>query len=1042
MHLSPEQRHADFQALLNTLNTEQREAVEHIEGPVLLLAGPGTGKTHVLAARIGKILLETDARPQNILCLTFTEAGVFAMRQRLLSMIGPEAYRVPIYTFHGFCNRVIQDNLEHFSTGEPEPLSDLERVEIIRTLLESMKPDHPLRAGKKAIFAYEVQLRNLFSTMKREGWKPGYVQKQIRIFLDSLPTNPEFQYQRNNKYGKKGEPKAAAVRDVLERMDLLSAAADLYPLYEKALRTAGRYEFEDMLLWVLRAFEQNEALLRTYQERFLYFLVDEYQDTNSAQYQLLQLLLGYWDNPNVFIVGDDDQSIFEFQGARLQNLVMFYRQYQHELFTRVLRLNYRSTQSILDASAALINNNTLRAIHALDLDLEKNLVAAQAYTTAPPQIRMYENRLQERSDTVDQITQLLAAGVVPTEIAVLYPQHRQAEPLLDLLQKNQIPYQTKRPVNILQLPLLRQFLDLLHYLLDEQNEAYSGDYRLFRLLHAPWWQLPAQDLARIALFIRLRADKGHQNHWREMLNDQLSLESCLLRTPTTALLDLGSQLNQWVSDGINLSPALLLESLMNKSGLLRFLLQHPDKSWWLQVFHTLLEFVQRESVRDPRFSLGRLLDMFGNMEANKIPLSLQQTLGQTAGVQLLSVHGAKGLEFDHVFLLDCTADYWEPSSRGQQQFRLPDTLLLTTAEEDAMEARRRLFYVAMTRAKKGLYLGCSRFNPEGKVLQPARFLAETELPEVAVVPTAEQLARSLETRLLEPSEPVITLPEQEQIDRVLKDFRMSISSLNRFLRCPLAFYYEDILQVPGLMSEPAAFGQAMHHAVQVYFLAIKNAKTAKFPDRKILLTAFQAAMEKRKAYFTAAGFEQRLALGLDFLDRYHHEQVPYWRRKAIAERKIDRVEVDGVPITGVLDKIEWHDDGSIRVLDYKTGSPNRNKVAAPSEKAPMGSEYWRQLVFYKILLENANIYPEKVRSAAIEWLEPDREGRFLVVDMSISAQDLVFVQHLLTESYQKIMEHAFTTGCQEPDCQWCQMHQNREIPSKIAREEEALDDLS
>jgi DNA helicase II / ATP-dependent DNA helicase PcrA len=319
--------HQAFYALIEALNPEQRSAVEQIEGPVLVVAGPGTGKTHVLAARIGKILLETDARPQNILCLTFTDAGVHAMRQRLLGMIGPEAHRVPIFTFHAFCNRIIQENLEYFGRTDLEPVTDLERIEIVRRLLEPLPPAHALKTGKKDGYFYEKQLRNLFSLMKKENWTPGYIHQTIRHFLQALPQNPDYFYQKNSKYGQKGAPKTAKIQDVQEKMERLAAAADLYPKYLHAMQRAGRYEYEDMILWVLRAFEKHEALLRNYQERYQYFLVDEYQDTNGAQNRLLQQLLDYWPDPNVFIVGDDDQSIYEFQGARLQNLLDFYRQY-------------------------------------------------------------------------------------------------------------------------------------------------------------------------------------------------------------------------------------------------------------------------------------------------------------------------------------------------------------------------------------------------------------------------------------------------------------------------------------------------------------------------------------------------------------------------------------------------------------------------------------------------------------------------------------------------------------------------------------------
>ncbi|MEO6037043.1 MAG: UvrD-helicase domain-containing protein, partial [Saprospiraceae bacterium] len=287
MNTNLHQRNLAFRESLDRLNPAQRQAVERIEGPVLVIAGPGTGKTQLLSARVGKILLDTDTRPQNILCLTFTDAGVSAMRQRLLERIGPEAHRVPIQTFHAFCNRIIQENLELFGRTSLEPITELERIEIVRQLLGQLPADHPLREGQKDIFQYERQLRDLFANIKKEGWTPGLIGRRVDAYLAGLPENPDFIYQRNTKHAKKGDPKRQQIEAVTERMIRLQAAADLYPRYQHALERADRYEYEDMLLWVLRAFATNEALLRNYQERFLYVLVDEYQDTNGAQNQLL-----------------------------------------------------------------------------------------------------------------------------------------------------------------------------------------------------------------------------------------------------------------------------------------------------------------------------------------------------------------------------------------------------------------------------------------------------------------------------------------------------------------------------------------------------------------------------------------------------------------------------------------------------------------------------------------------------------------------------------------------------------------------------------
>lgn len=259
---------------LGRLNPAQREAVEQIEGPVLVIAGPGTGKTHILAARIGRILMETDAQPHNILCLTFTDSGVQAMRRRLLELIGPEAHRVHIFTFHSFCNTVIQDNLELFGRRDLEPLSELERIEIIRKILEELPLDHPLKRGRADMFFYEKHLQNLFRQLKAENWAVDFVHQKIDEYLTSLPTKDEFIYKVSRGNFKKGDLKTAKLEDEQLRMEKLRSAASLFPRYNELLREYHRYDYEDMILWVLGAFEKYPALLRNYQEQYLYFLVD------------------------------------------------------------------------------------------------------------------------------------------------------------------------------------------------------------------------------------------------------------------------------------------------------------------------------------------------------------------------------------------------------------------------------------------------------------------------------------------------------------------------------------------------------------------------------------------------------------------------------------------------------------------------------------------------------------------------------------------------------------------------------------------------
>lgn len=1007
---------------LEKLNPAQRSAVEQIEGPVMVIAGPGTGKTHILASRIGKILIETDTQAQNILCLTFTDAGVTAMRERLLQLIGPDGHRVHIYTFHSFCNAVIQDNLELFGRQDLEPLGDLEKVDLIRGLLDELDVEHPLKRGQSDIYFYETHLQDFFQRCKMEDWTAEYVIQQIDTWLTSLPERPEYRYQRNQGDKRKGDLKDAKLKEEQIRMQRLRAAAELYPRYEAAKQAARRYDYQDMILWVLRAFETHEYLLRSYQERYLYVLVDEYQDTNGSQNEILLQLINYWDTPNVFLVGDDDQSIFEFQGARLKNLTDFYARYQENLHTVVLSENYRSVQGFLDSAGQLIHHNELRIIRYLqELGLDKHLHAAKAKGQSLPQVVEYPNRISEESDIVQQIEALQKKGVPLQEIAVIYAQHRQVRNLLGLLEKKGIPYLTRRDVNILELPLIQRLRNLLEYLHHESLQPHSGEQRLFQILHAQFLGVPPLELARLTTHLA-RFSMDARPAWRELLLDHGALTELGLKKATT-LSNFATLLEELISDTQNEPLPAILEKLLNRSGLLQYILNQPNHSWQIQVLHTFFQHVREECQRNPHYSLGELLHNLHRMEANRLPLALSRLSDEQVGVQLLTAHGAKGLEFQAVFMLDCVKDYWEPNTgRNSYRFSLPETLTYS-GEEDATEARRRLFYVAMTRAKTFLQLSYARQDDTEKELQRALYIdellnSEALQLEQKTLPAADIIGTQL-LRLQEQQKPSIEPQDRGMIEALLRDFRLSISALNTYLNCPLAFYYEYVLKVPGLHNEATAYGTAVHNALQRLFLRMLASPQRLFPSEKELLYFFEQELNRQRQQLSKASFERRLELGKRQLSRYYNNYYGRWHKRVKVEYTIRQVEVDGVPLTGTLDKIEYYDQLRVGIIDYKTGSHDGSKLRRPNEANPYGGSYWRQLLFYKLLFEHFDRSSRRVTFGEIAYLDPTPDGQFPEVQVSFSAEDTALMRQLIRETYAKIRKQEFYEGCGKPSCAWC-----------------------
>lgn len=1047
MNSSQEKQQYDeaFGQVLAQLDVWQRRAVDQIEGPVVVIAGPGAGKTHILAARIGRILRDTDAKANNILCLTFTDAGVLALRSRLLQLIGPEAHRVHIFTFHSFCNSIIQDNLDLFGRRDLEPVSELERIEITRRLLESLAPDHPLRQGHTDPHLYEQQLRELFRLMKSEDWKPEFVSMSIDTWLADLPQRPEYQYARSGKGFKKGDPKKALLQTASERMARLRAAAQLYPAYESAMRAARRYDYDDMILWVLRAFETNETLLRNYQEQYLYFMVDEYQDTNGAQNEVLLQLARYWEEPNLFIVGDDDQSVYEFQGARLQNLTEFLETYRNSVELIVLPNNYRSSQHILDAAAGVIQHNQLRVVHQFpELRIEKKLVAANPAVAALPQLPewvVYPNRLHEIIDIARQIETWRDEGVPLSEIAVIYARHRQAEALQALLERRGIPCQTKRKTNILKLPMLRHWLEWLRYIETELRDPGSGEYYLFRLLHFHFTELPAAEINRLHLYLAAQSPAIPR---RTALSDAALLQAAGIRE-TEPFLRLSRSIDELMLSLANDTLPAFLERALNRSGLLAWILRQPDAVQLLEVMRTFFDFAELETLRRPQLGLLGLLGIIDSFETNGVPIELQHNAVAGKGVQLVTAHSAKGLEFERVFVLDAVKEEWEPRKRsGGGRFALPDTLT-RSAEEDALEARRRLFYVAITRAKTRLQVSYSMADNAGKPLQAAVFMDELlehsgrESRQQTLNP--EQIAPGMAAMLSEAPPQIAEAPPLDIIASLLEGFAMSITALNRYLRCPLEFYYQHILRAPAPATARAAYGTAMHFAVQRFFERMLADREKVFPDLATLRHFFETEMRRLQGRFTPSQWEHYTHTGYSRLEALHRQEDWRRHRDVKVEYTVRRTHLEGVPMTGTIDKIEFYDQLLVSVVDYKTGKPDAAKLAPPSFKNPYGTPYWRQLAFYKLLYEHFDQSSRLVREGAITFLDPDAEGRFVTLRMSFDSHDMAMLKELIENTYARIMQQDFYTGCGKSDCLWCNfLRHNAPTETFTAPEIEDLDD--
>jgi DNA helicase-2/ATP-dependent DNA helicase PcrA len=1017
------------------LNERQRQAVDRIEGPVMVIAGPGTGKTQILAARIGKILLDTDTSPQNILCLTYTDAGALAMRRRLLQFIGSDAYKVNIFTFHAFCNDVIQDNLSLFEKNQLDPISQLEKIELLKNLIDSFPKNHPLKRYRGDVY-YEINnLATLFSNMKQEGWTPEVITRSIESYIADLPNRAQFIAKKATKDFKRGDVRTDWVEFEKERMTRLAAAVGEFERFQQMMREQNRYDFDDMINWVINAFEDNRQLLLSYQERFQYILVDEYQDTSGTQNQLVRLLINYWEQPNIFVVGDDDQSIYRFQGANVENMERFCSDYANDLFKVVLTNNYRSTQPILDVSKTLISRNKERLILKMD-GLTKELIASHPEISLlqhPPALLEFETPRHEMIGITLQIEQLLASGVQPGNIAVIYRENKYGDELKKIFLLRNIAAYSKRNLNLLELPLAQKLVQILSYIAAEYEVPYGGDEMLFEILHFDFFDIPPIEIAKLSIEVADRHFTPDKTSIRRLLYEKSHQRpKDLFDTGIhPALKQASATVESLISDASNVTIQHLLENIIRKGGVLKKIMSSTDRIWMMQVLTCFFDFVKDETRRNPDCTLRQLVRNIHLMRSNNVAIPIVQVGGSDKGVNLLTAHGSKGLEFEYVFLAGSTAGVWEKKRKPGSGYKMPDTLFSSKPSADEEEELRRLFYVAITRAQKKLFISHSAFSNDGKGMEPSKFIAEIldihDLPSIRAEVTDEQMAEFQVLQFKELAVPEIASIEEDFITRILDRFVMNVTALNNYLRCPLEFYFKNLIRIPSPKNEATEFGSSVHFAIQRLFEKMKEDPSNRFKEKDDMLSDFKWYMYRHRESFTKEAFDRRLEYGTEILSNYYDEYVHKWNKIVAVERNIRNVVVNGVPLKGKLDKMEFT-NREVNVVDYKTGDPDKasDKLVPPGDKNPNGGDYWRQAVFYKILVDNAH-KEWRVVSSEFDFVEPDKKKKYIKRKLIITPEDITTVTQQLTDTWNRIQARDFYRGCGSPDCHYCNFIKTNEL---------------
>lgn len=1006
------------------LNEQQKRAVDLIDGPVLVLAGPGTGKTQLLSMRVANVLVKTDTDASSILCLTFTNKAATNMRDRLAQLIGPMARDITVKTFHSFAAELMNQYPDHFWSGArlttaPEAV----QLEVIEDILGRLPLNNPLALKFAGTYTAVGDVQEALKLTKEAGLTPSRLKAIIEAnlaYIDVIEPllvkllDPPLSVKKVKQLGRDIErlpnqeisshvapllSLSDVIKDSFENsaaMDSLTgktvsiakwkkrliqtvdgkkgmyderkrnmwwlSVSDVYSSYRTELRRRGHYDYADMLVEVISQLQESADMRASVQERYLYVLIDEFQDTNAAQLRLAHLVAEHYTNfgkPNLMAVGDDDQSIFKFNGAELNNLLSFERMYPST--KRIVLIdNYRSSQEILNTAKQIIEQSTDRLV-ARDPNLKKDLQAVN-----PPKRKGYIKHI--RYPTVEHqyfaVSQLVKDMYDKKDaaIAVLARGHDSLQQIAGMLLRMKVPVQYERQSNILEHEAVHQInlIAEIAVAIKDGNHAEVNE-KIALSLHHPMWGVKAEQLWRLAT-----ANYAEPKWLESMLKSSderiKSIGKWLLWLGGQATtMPLGQAMEFIIGvreDKHGMSPIKRYFTEPQKVGEINDKYLHA-LSAVLLLRSLVHEFAYRQ---DPRLSdFVRFIEL--NRNNRKIIADESLFVSSDNAVQLLTVHKAKGLEFDRVIIVDAVEDIWKPRTGG----RKPPMNLPLQPYGDDYDDFVRLMYVAATRSKHTLIFTNFYSDKNGQEVLPAPFIRTATEPLKIEIKESDQPVEVLEEALrwprLDPAD------EFKLLKNKLDNLKISATGLTNFLdvtRGPNYYFEHNLLRLPKAREPYESYGSALHTALEEAQKLTNN--------RRFRLAAVHRAF-KSALYgeaMLASEFARYLAHGTEVLDRLFKNKLIQLTPGSLTEQKISDAEINGVKIRGRIDRIDVFDKKSILIADYKTGKPLHSFYTKDINKAIKAWRQRTQLIFYMLLVGNTARYRHKTIAGKVIYVEAER----------------------------------------------------------------------
>ena len=925
------------------LTHSQKQAVVYNDGPLLIIAGAGTGKTTVLVEKIKYLIAHKLARPDEILALTFTEKAVNEIEERVDKILPYGYFQTHIATFHSFCDGVLKEDGMHMGLS-PEYKLYTQAQSIIYL--------------QKKLFLFNLDyFRPLGNPYK---FIEGLIQHFSRLRDEDIAPENYMKWARAQEKVHKVESP-----DVKKNTELAHA----YTVFQDIKLKDTIMDFADLIFYTVKLFRARQNIKEKYKARFKYILVDEFQDTNIAQYELIKLLAPPQEQPKLSVIGDDNQSIYKFRGASVSNILQFMKDYG-QAKQMVLLENYRSNQHILDIAYRVITHNNPDTLESR-LNISKNLKSMTGKGNGESVSLFVAPHITKECEYVaEKIQELITKGYKYRDIALLMRANSHADPFAHTFERHGIPFQFLGQGMLFKQPEIKDLIAYLTFLTDVSDSA-----SFYRVISMDIFHLDEKDVARFISFSkRTNLSLFEAMHvylsffYTEYARSEFEIyrrELFITRQETKETI---KKIYGIVERALSLfskeTVGQILYFFLEESGYLSYLASAKTAKDERKVVNIsrFFEFLKTREVRQEDASVEAAVDFIHMcMEFKESPLVPELDISERDAVNILTVHSAKGMEFKVVFLVNLTLDRF-PTRERREPIPIPDELIKEILPEGDyhLEEERRLFYVGVTRARDKVYFTSSLNYGEGRRMRKVSpFVVEAMGEDFVQRLTHRQKEEKSQLSIFDPDligadpdsigvdfkkheekkdkEPVFSRPVPS---------RLSYSQIESYKTCPLRYKYQYVLKIPTLPSAAASFGDSIHRALQKFYLFLKKVGRVTLDD----LFTFYEMCWLPLGYVSRTHEEKMKKEGKKMLQsffmRYHTDNLSILDLEKRFTVKIDETTF----ISGKIDRVDARKDGGLEIIDYKTGK----KPTLPALKKNL------QMSLYALAVSDKSFYAKPV----------------------------------------------------------------------------------